>query len=284
MNFSNILFPHPVLGIGNSIKGGADLLRDPIIISNKTHYEVDVKCFHINNKLDELIGHGVAEYLLEATCSNTLYRKVARSNTRTLKLNIPRKYVKGKVKFSVMLVASKAISNYTNDRFHQDFNDFTFNLERGDILAFYKEFDFDADIKYLKLRAASSFMVVQEDPDAEIIRIDLVSNKIIVWMPPEQYKIFANPSISKDIRFASIFHASIVLNALMYALYNINEYRKTLWARTIEYRLTLDEFKTLSLDDNSDISKIAQKLLGDPFKRLLSEVSEINESLLNQDE
>jgi len=51
-----------------------------------------------------------------------------------------------------------------------------------------------------------------------------------------------------------------------------------LWAKVIDYRLRNEkQFASLSINENEDIPEIAQKLLGNPFKRLISELQVIVE-------
>ena len=149
------------------------------------------------------------------------------------------------------------------------------------MLAFFGKFDFDADIKYEKLKAVSSFMEVVEnkDPNTTYTNVDLSKSKIEIQLPTEDYKIFANDSISKEPKFVPIFHSSIVLNALMMALYNIGSHKDSLWAKVIYYRLKMEkQFESLSIEENENIPEIAQRLLGNPFRRLISELQVIVES------
>lgn len=282
MNFNSVSFPHPVLSVsGDDIKGKIGLNPVPAITSNIDTYSVNVNCEHDNAELAALIYSGQAEYICEATCSNTLYREIVTSSSNEMKLEIPKKHVKGKVSFTCILVAKTLIPNYQNNKSHSDYNGYTFEIETGDVLAFFGEFNFNADINYEKLKAVSSFMEVVENKDDKAIytNIDLNKNKIEVQLPSEDYKLFANDSISKEPKFAPIFHSSIVLNALLMALYNFDLHKDSLWAKVIDYRLKDEkQFENISIDDKENIPEIAQRLLGNPFRRLISELQVIVES------
>lgn len=280
MNFNSASFPHPILSVYNDdVKSKIALNPVPAITASADAYSVIVNCEHDNADLSALINSGQAEFFCEATCSNTLYREIVTGNSSEIKLEIPKKQVKGKVSFTFALVAKSPITNYQNSKSHSDYNGYNFEIETGDVLAFFGEFTFNADINYEKLKAVSSFMEVVKNEDLKFTNVDLNKPKIQVQLPKEDYELYANDSISKEQKFAPIFHSSIVLNALLIALYNFETHKgKTTWANAIEYRLNEKEFESISIKDKENIPEIAQRLLGNPFHRLISELQVIVES------
>lgn len=282
MNFNNVSFPHPVLSIvTDDIKSNIKLNPVPVITSSVDNYSITVNCEHDNDGLAALINAGEAEFLCEATCSNTLYREIFTNSNSEIKFEIPKKQVKGKVFFTCVLVAKSPIANYQNSKSHPDYNGYSFDIDNGDVLAFFGEFNFNADINYEKLKAVSSFMEVVENKDQNAIytNVDLNKSKIEVQLPSEDYKLFASDSISKEPKFAPVFHSSIVLNALLMALYSFESHKESLWAKVIDYRLKNEKlFANISIEDKENIPEIAQRLLGNPFRRLISELQVIVES------
>lgn len=281
MKFNDVTFPHPVLGVGDAIMSKSGLNPAPNIISSDEVYSVTVTCDHDNEVLAALVDDGQAEFICEATCSSTLYREVFRGSFKEFNFQISKKQVRGAVYFTCLLVAKNPINEYQNIKTHPDYNGFSFDIDAGDVLAFFGEFNFNADINYQKLKAISSFMEVKENKDDKAIftNIDLNKSKIEVQLPSEDYILFANDSISKEQNFAPIFHASIVLNALLIALYNFDSHHGMVWARVIEYRLkTEEQFENLSLEEKENIPEIAQRLLGNPFRRLINELQAIIET------
>jgi hypothetical protein len=286
MNFNNTSFPHPILSVYNDdIKSKVALNPAPAITASVDAYSVIVNCEHDNADLSALVNSGHAEFFCEATCSNTLYREIVTCNSSEIKLEIPKKKVKGKVSFTCALVAKAPITNYQNSKSHSDYTGYNFDIETGDVLAFFGEFTFNADINYEKLKAVSSFMEVVKNEDLKFTNVDLNKPKIQVQLPKEDYELYANDSISKEQKFAPIFHSSIVLNALLIALYNFETQKgKTIWANAIEYRLNEKEFESISIKDKENIPEIAQRLLGNPFHRLISELQVIVESSNHNEE
>ncbi len=272
MNFNNISFPHPVLGIANDFSSEVKMIdaNDITIIPSNHSYRIKVEYSLDDDEVKQIIRQGKAEFICEATCSNTLYREVVLSEKSNVEFEIPRKRVKGRVEFLCLLVAKQNITSYSNASFHSDYNGFLFDIEQGDVLAYFGNFSFNADIKYEKLKAVSSFMEIVPNEELTYTYVDLKKNKIEIQLPIETYKLYQSDFICQEVKFAPIFHSSIVLNALLTALYNFEEHKNYLWAKAIDYRLNYEkQFKDVNFDDKENIPEIAQMLLGNPFKRLL---------------
>ena len=284
MKFNDVTFPHPVLGIGDAINGKTGFTKDPEINITTESYKVVIECNLANEDLKKLLQNGKAEFLCDTTCTNTVYRDNVVCNTSKIEIEIPKKQVKGKVEFTCLLVAKENLSAYSNSKAHPDYNGYTFDLDKGDVLAFFGEFTFDADIKYEKLKAVSSFMEVVENESITFTNIDLKKPKIEVQLPTNDYNAYKSDAIAHEIKFAPMFHSSLVLNALLIALYNFDEHKEYLWAKALKYRLDNEEqFKTLSIEEKENIPEIAQRLLGNPFSRLLNGLNVIVESSENEE-
>src|SRR5262245_38058490 len=131
MKFGDVTFPYPVLGVGDAVKGKFGLNPFPEITSTVESYSITVNCQHDNGDLSALVEAGKAEFLCEATCSNTLYRQIFTSNRNELQFEIQKKQLKGRVLFSCVLVAKEAISDYKNSESHPDYDGFRFEIENG---------------------------------------------------------------------------------------------------------------------------------------------------------
>lgn len=285
MKFNDVTFPHPILGVSDAIDGKIRLFPDPEINATADNYKIIVHCSFDNEDLNRLIHEGKAEYLCEATCTNTLYRTSIKSNIGKIEFEIPKKQVKGRVEFTCLLVSKQHLPEYSNTASHSDYNGYTFDLDEGDILAFFGEFTFDADIKYEKLKAVSSFMEVVENENLTYSNIDLKKSKIEIQLPTEDFRIYRSDVICQEEKFAPVFHSSLVLNALLTALYNFEEHKDYLWAKVIDYRLKNEnQFRDISIADKENIPEIAQRLLGNPFNRLLNGLSILIESSIENED
>jgi hypothetical protein len=282
MKFSDISFPHPILGVSDTISGIVGFLKDPGIESYKDNYKIKIECLHDNADLSRLILEKQAEYFCEVNCSSTLYREIFKSDSNSIEFEISKKQVKGKVEFICLLVSKKNISNYVNSCAHIDYEGYTFNIDKGDILAFFGAYSFNADIKYERLKAVSEILTVIENSDVDYANIVLDNPKIEVQLPTAEYELFAG-KYSHEEKYIPIFHSSIVLPSLLTALYNLKLHKEQFWAKAIAYRLENEkEFANLSIEEPENIPEIAQKLLGNPINRLMVGIDNIE--LINEND
>lgn len=277
MKLDNYQFPHPVLtNFTDDISGNPSFVEE--IIDRDDFYSIKI-IFSIDNQiLENHLNQNLCVIICEVNCSSTVYRDLFKSVGRTVSFDIAKELVRGKVEFSNYMVVKQDIKGYTNPNTHPDYNGFSFDLETGDVLAYFGEFSFNAEINYKKLKAVSSFLKIDERSDIDLADFDINNDRIIIKLPVRDYGIYRKQPIAKNEDFAPIFHASIVLSALIYALQNIDEHVDKMWAQVILTRFKEDEFDGLSLDKESgDIIKIAQILLGNPINRLLRGLENVSE-------
>jgi hypothetical protein len=276
MKFDEFTFPHPILGVSDSIQG--DIVFDQNIISDENEYKISITHQMNNQDLNRMVKNQEAVFLCEVNCSSTLYRNVFKSYNPTIDFTIKRKDVKGRIAFDCMLISDTHIAEYKNSHAHPDYDDYTFDIEKGDVLAYFGSFSFSADINYQKLKAVSSFMEVIDGGDIKTAIFDLDNPKISVKLPHDEYMIFAKSTICKEIKFTPIIHSSIVLGALLYALANIFDYKERQWAQVVIHRVsTEEEFQHLNLEEGADLPVITQLLLGKPICRLLNGLDSFHE-------
>ncbi len=275
MNYHNIEFPYPVLRKDHDdIDGNIDY-EVSSIEEREDAYLININFFIDNEDILTLIRENKAEYAIEVTCSDTLYRKMYLSTKKSMEFKILKTDVKGKVFAECFILAKKGINNYQNKKAHPDYGNFEINLSKGDVLAYFGRFDFTARIDYKKLKAVASFMEVIEG-NGETVHVNLDSDKILIELPENDFNHYKK--IGKEKTITPVIHASLVLNALLIALHNIEEYSEKLWAKALKYRLENEQNLKKIPFDKENIPRIAQLLLGKPFSRLMKQLSEISHS------
>jgi hypothetical protein len=286
MKLNNLALPHPVLGHANDVSGEVDIIDQEIEIA-EDDYSIKFKIQHENGTIKDYVNSGKAVYCCEVLCSGTLYREIFTSDETSFSFNISRINLRNRVDFQIYCVAAVTIGNYNNPGAHTDYDGFSFELAKGDLLAFFGGFDFNADIEYHRLKAASSFMeILPHTGDEDLTNYVWESKKKIqIWLPKKTYDKFKMDSIGKRADFAEIVHASLVQNALIIALYNFDkaiEMGDCVWAESIKYRLLNEP----ELNHGSEkivyenIPHLVQKLLGKPNDRLvdrLERITKLNE-------
>lgn len=285
MKNKDVCFPHPVLGVGDAV--GPKPQVQAKIIEERDDYVINIVVDIHNEDILKLVHGEYAAFVCEIVCPSTFYREIFYPQKSSFEIRLKRKDIAKRVNIDFSVTVTKNIRNYANSEFHPDYQGFTFDLEPGDILALVK-MHYDADIKYDKLQSAGSFMTIVPGHDDENTVYYLRNSKIEIQLPPALYDDY-RVSFNGPGKHASIFHSSIVFNALVYALlsYDDEEYGKTLWARTLKYRIELEPRlrKYADVFENKDPMKImefAQALLDNPYKKLLKSMHEIVDSDTSQ--
>ncbi len=285
MKNKDVCFPHPVLGVGDAV--GPKPPVKALINEDRDDFVINITVDIHNEDILKLIYDEYAAFICEVDCPSTFYREIFYPQDTTFEIRVKRKDVAKRVNIDFTVTATKSINNYSNSQFHPDYQGFTFDLEPGDLLALVK-MHYDADIKYDKLQSAGSFMTIVPGHDEKNTVYYLHNSKIEIQMPKDLYDDY-RVSFNGPGKHTTIFHSSIVLNALVYALLNYDdeEYGTTLWARTLKYRIELEPRLRIYADvlENKDPMKImefAQVLLDNPYKKLLESMHSIIDSDTSQ--
>lgn len=293
MNVDKMVLPYPVLGIRDDIMPLPEIDVKPVR-DNGSEYIFDIELNVNNEDIEELIRRGDAEYVCEIECPRTFLRMCVRNEQPFFRIKIDKQNVAKVISFQVTVTVKKAISDYINKNFHEDYSGYRFNLEPGDLLAVFSTFQYDAEIEYSRLRAVGAFMeIVLNDRDEET-RVEIKHDKIQIYLPQSMYDDYLNRLVY-DMRLSSIIHASLVFNALLEALYNFKKSLEEgwLWARTLAYRFKTEEnlkrfydMENDELCDNGNIFEVAQTLLGKPYQRMFNCLIRIteNDSLIDNEE
>lgn len=287
MKLNNISLPYPVLGNSDDIEPmlPEDSLSIKVDDDGKGNYVFTVNMRHENECIHNLILDGYAEYNCEVDCARAMFRRCYTSKNGKIKIVIPRTALNGRVEFN-SFVSVKIPFNYVNPNFNKDYEGFSFDMELGDILVAFPPKHYDVDIKYDQLQAAGSFMQIREGIGRDEVYTDVSGDKIEILLPTPLYVMYKD-MIGRDIRFMEIFHSSIVMNALVQALYCYDEYKETTWARTIECRLKMEPaLRGYNMEEiePDQIPALAQKLLKDPYGRMFDRLKTMKEDNLIEEE
>lgn len=268
MRLSNISLPYPVLGVRDDVLPPLDADCLQIELAKEPDaYRFTIKLKQENRTITRLIQAGRAEYTCEIDCQKAYLRECVASPSPSFNVVLPRRKVNGRINFNCFVTVKEPIKAYSNPDFNEDYEGCSFSMKPGDILVAFPQAHFDADIKFDRLQAAGSFMVIREDATIPTTRFDIASDKIAIVLPTDLYDIYAGGVGDRNME---IIHSSMVYNALCYALTNIPEYSETLWARCINTRIdTEPELAQYKEFTALDVPQLAQALLGDPYRRML---------------
>jgi hypothetical protein len=279
MNYKNVSLPYPVLGIHDDVypllEEGCVQMADPV--KTAVDYTFGIDLTQRNRDITDLVAEGKAEYACEVTCKDTFLRRCYHSKEPHFDITLDRKEVNGHIDFLCFIAAKVDILGYTNRDFNEDYYGFTFDLEMGDMLAVFPQAWWNTEIKFDKLYAAGSFMQIVEAADGiDYTWFNLDADRIMIEMPHDlfvQYQRIGNS-------FPDVIHSSLVHNALVYALCNLGEYQDKgkLWADSLMARMADPQLQQYDLSDMTQVYRVADILLRDPYKRLLDSLEKIADS------
>ena len=263
MNVNSVSLPYPVLGILDNV---TPLPKTDISFKsdeNSYIFEFDFEIF--NPDIQALIEKGNAAYVCEVNCVSTFLRFCINSKEPHIRIVLKRNEVLNEISFFCSVTVKEEIVGYTNAGFHEDYSGYSFDLGPGDLLAYLGEYSYDAGLQYDKLQAVRQIMVIKKGRVEDDVKYNLATEKIEILLPPVLYDEYRE-NIRYKKSYAFILQASLVFNSLMYALYNIDDNRTTLWARSIYYRIEHDEaLRGYDLEDSEQIPDIVNAILKRPY-------------------
>ena len=279
MNYKNISLPYPVLGICDDVYPllEEDCVRMAPPIKTPLSYKFSIELTQRNREITELVEAHKAEYACEVSCRNTLLRRCYKSYSPHFDITLSRTEVSGRIDFQCFIAVNQPIKGYTNSDFNEDYIGFSFDLELGDMLAVFPSAWWNTNVKYDKLYAAGSFMqIIEAAEDRDKVWFNLNAERIMIESPHDlfvQYLRIGNT-------FPEIIHSSLVHNALVYALANLEEYGDSghLWSDSLKVRLCDPQFAGLNLNDMNDVYVAADLLLQNPYKRMLDGLEKLAEA------
>lgn len=291
MKLNNISFPYPVLRYGNDdiIPELSDNCIDISVKKEISDYVFNISLKIDNADIESLIQQDKAIYTCEIDCIKTVWRDSFSSKSPMFSIKIPRSDLAGNITFNAYVSVTKSIHNYHNSGFNHDYGDASFDMGPGDILVGFPEIKHHIDIKYDKLQAAGSFMIIHEDPESQTVNFSFDHDKISINLPSTMFKQYQS---GLKNNFAELMHASLAYNALTCALYELpkiysDSSGSLLWTQAIIYRLQTEDQFTSLFDPESmeilDVPLVANMLLKDPYKRLFDRLTEQITNDLDED-
>lgn len=289
MSRNNKSYPYPVLGIGDDIISKSSIHVESVQADSENYY-INIHLGMENPDIEQLVNDGYAEYGCEVSCSRTFLLKWFGFTEKDFTIILPRNSVAAKVEFNCRVSVIKDINNYQNSEAHEDYKGIPFNLPSGSVLATFGSFTYNADIEYDRLNSAGSFLTITKGADPDNTSYILDHPKIEIRLPESLYDEYKTKYDKKSSKWGDVFHSSLAFNALVYALLNYDKeaHKDLLWAKTLLYRMdiepSLKQYKE-ALDNKypSDILKLAQALLGNPYKRMLKAIGGLDTLLKNSD-
>lgn len=263
MNANIKSYPYPVLGNEDDIKGifnidfKYELSKDNVVLNVISKLQ--------NGALADLVKKERASFVVEVECRNSFYRTSLSTRNTAEKWIIPSRFLRERVAVSFYICADEDIKNYVPSDCHPDYKGLSFEIEKGDVLAFGGGCSFVAEKGFDPLRPpVSSLMSIREGRRHEgPMGVDYGSDKITVELSKSDWKNYLE--IKKHTLAVGALHASVVLPVLIDAIYQAqeasSEYKDNNWYGRLESILDAK-----GLRDREPL-EAAQRILDNPCSR-----------------
>ncbi len=261
-------FPFPVLGNGDDINGQFNPVMKYTLEPNLITIDISFELKH--ETIEDLIGSGSANYLVETQCGATFFRSAYSTTEPSFRVEIPSDQLRDEVVVSFYICSTRPITNYDPVGVHIDLAGDVVDVETGDILAVggYGRFFADKDFDPLKA-PVSSFMKIMEGTYQDgPISIEYDGEQILIQVSKNDYKKYQNTKSQTP----HTLHASLVLVALTDVLYTMNSpqgksnYSDQPWFGRIQQIC-----RERNINPDEPLTA-AQKILGEPLARSLREL------------
>ena len=265
MKFNSQSFPYPILtpaDAGNDYINGSFecVLKFSEALSEDLQIELNYRCMLSVEEIFEEIERGKAKYALEINCPETLYRRVILLERRGV-IHLDATELHGKVTFTPLVVAKGEIHNFKSVDFNPEYEEQSFDLLTGDILASdipvvqYVEFSQLAMDTLVKIRTDYNLppMLYSIDPTPSYLYISMGENLRSLWT-----------EIGKDKGIQPYFAMSIYKDCIYVAVEELianEEAESQQWARALRNKIGEMKISLPSEPDFNEINLISQKLV-----------------------
>lgn len=278
MRIGKKLFPYPTINNSKNTScfqnSNFALIYDDAddennLVLKNAHIELD------NQALIELFEQGKIDATVIVECSSTIFRKSFNISRIPRDIIIPITNLRDQVVISCFVYATEDFS-YISDDFLEDYQGYTFNIEKYDILAIDDGFTTRIEYDESKDKKVSSIFSIIKDEfiSNNVMKIEPTVKKIVIHLPEEQFGCYEN--MKNNDNYQEIFFSILTIPALISCLQNIQDqmlYNEVTfddihldysWFGSIEYA-----YKNL-FDEELDENK---------FKKL--NVAELSQQLMN---
>ncbi len=215
MRVGKKLFPYPVINNSEKVSSFKDSSfslvyeddsDDEFLILKDAHLVID------DLNLVNLMSKGMVIGALVIECSATIYRVTKEISLENRDIIIPLSELNDKVYISSFLYATDNITDYKSENFLDDYEDYSFNIEKYDILAaddgFYKIIEYDQE----EDQKNDSIFSVIKTKNIDNMLVDINQKKIIIKLPENEYGLYYNLRFNKA--YQPLFLSMMAIPAL----------------------------------------------------------------------
>lgn len=282
-------FPHPVLAdFLNDFASGSFNSKINVSASDNI-YNITAEFQLEDDDIKGYINNNKAEFAVHVECPFTYYRSIFSAEDSLLEFDIPARLLEGRVEISSFVTAADDIDNYKSSNFKDIFKKFSFEIDKGDILAVGNQISFEAEKDTDAVKNIPSIFAVEAHPDENASALDVSTNseKIIIFLPEKSFNTYK--TLRQDPNLNSVLASIIVTPVLTEIIEDFKngegeillDSQSHRWFRVLNKKL-----KEIGIDlKNSDTFNessvaVVQELIGSPAEKALDDLNRLEEALM----
>lgn len=220
MRIGKRLFPYPTINnskIASCYNKSSYSLEldidsdDEYLILRNAHINID------NEQLIKLLAENNVESIMIIECSSTVYRESKKISMIPQDIYIPLDNLRGRVVISCFIYAKEGFE-YVNDDFLDDYNGYSFAIEKYNIIGI--DDGFTTKVEYNEgndKKISSIFRVIKSyDPELKVMKVSSEDNFIKITLPEKEFGYYDN--LKNRDYFKNIFFSIIAIPALIKCL------------------------------------------------------------------
>ncbi len=273
-------FPYPVLSAFSDDIENSTFESTVIYQTDKKDYRFTYTITLHNSTIIQLLKEHRAVLALHFECGRTFFREkykiedITWSDCITISgtIVIPWSRICGKTEISAFIYADDVIENYHPEGLHPDYQQTTFTMRPGEILATSGPVILDVYSDYEPIQKPDSIIVFKLDKERETgeIHINLNSDKIEVSLPKNMFDKYE--ALRTDKQKEGIITSLLGIPVLMEGLRfiketvdeNLSENRRYRWFRSLEKKLLE---MGINIKNEENTFEAAQRVFENPYMR-----------------
>lgn len=262
---STMNYPYPVLR-NKPIDYKASTFSTEIKKTDKANgYILDVDYKANNQPIKELLEQRKVAYALQLQCISTWYRRLEVSDTEKQTIFIPSNLVHERVDMCPCIIALEDIKDFKNDDFVEEFQNISFSLNKGEVVAIGERKKFDAVYKTDIIKKGDPIVHFFNDDTISVMYCEFEYDTIFIHLPKKQFERYNGMGMNEQWKIPML-NAVYVVPAVVQGIIEIYQNECNNGDGTLEH---CSWYKTLKFfiqkaAKNDDLEY--KKMLREPIK------------------
>lgn len=275
---SNRLFTYPVLTSMNDDYIESSFTTSIKVLKRVRTLQISIDCEIKNDELQSLLDQDKAEVICHIECSKTKLRYIQKLNLGHNEFEIESKLINLNIELVTFVIAKENIEGFKSTKFNRDYNNATFKIDRGQILAIASQVDIPIIKDIYDLSDVPSIITIVPS-DIKYMMVNMDDHKIIIKLPKDDFNNYA--SLGKSIgSHTPILHSMVIVPALTHVIDELikcnddfEQYSNYRWFKVLKAKV-----ETLKHEFSSDSMlrvgslQLVQEILENPLSLALDKL------------